>query len=428
MRKGGVVSIMLLGELLILDGVVTRAQIEEALEAQVLHGGHIGTNLVELGYITEAQLASALGRQHRVHFAHGAIVPSPDALALLDPGFADDKDVLPVRLEGNRLYLLVVDPNDIETCDAVARTTGKRVVPVVVAEFRMAQLQRCYCKAFRPVREVDIEAMRRKREAPKQVPEAPAADLMSEDDFQSLYAAAMRGQAVVPLKEQARAQALIIEGVPEIELQPADVVPIERAPSPQPIEPPKAPAPVPMERRRRDRRPARPDDARPIGFAEAQKALASISDREDIARIVLRFAAGKFKRALLLQVQREGATGWLGAGAGLALDAVRHIAVSFQKPSAFKLVRESRSHYLGPLRRDVATVFFLKALGGKEPRSALLMPLLAAGRVVNILYADSGPDQFTSPDVGELLILAQSVGRSFEAMIAARRKVMVRQA
>ena len=50
------------------------------------------------------------------------------------------------------------------------------------------------------------------------------------------------------------------------------------------------------------------------------------------------------------------------------------------------------------------------------------MPLLAAGRVVNILYADGGPGEFASPDIGELLILSQSVGRSYEAMIVARRR------
>jgi hypothetical protein len=50
------------------------------------------------------------------------------------------------------------------------------------------------------------------------------------------------------------------------------------------------------------------------------------------------------------------------------------------------------------------------------------MPLLVAGRVASILYADDGPGQLTSPDVAELLILAQKVGASLEAVIAARRE------
>jgi hypothetical protein len=466
---------MRLGDRLLQDGVLTRAQLEEGLEAQVLRGGPLGTNLVELGHLTEEQLVRALGRQYNVACAHGPLAPSPAALKLLDRRFADDKDVLPVSLERNRLYLLVIDPDDIETCDAVARMTGKRVVPVVVAEFRMAQLQRRYNHAFRPVREVDLEAVRRRveaarqpapaaaadpgvagrgreearpraprtaveeieaeaseREVPPPPPRALAADLISEDEFQDLYAAAMSGQSSAPASEDVFEEVPVIEGTPVIELGPDDIAadgapPLAQAPA-RPAAEREADrrateVPMPVERRHRERRrAARPEDDQPIHFAEAKQALASLSDREDIARVLLRFAAGKFQRALLLQVQREGAVGWLAAGAGLAADVVRRIAVSFHEPSAFKLVRDGRSYYLGPLRGDPATTAFLQALGEGEPRTSLLMPLLVAGRVASILYADDGPGQLTSPDVAELLILAQKVGASLEAVIAARRE------
>ncbi|MBI5546473.1 MAG: general secretion pathway protein GspE, partial [Deltaproteobacteria bacterium] len=220
---------MLLGEILVHDGVVTPSQVEEALEAQVLHGGRLGTNLIELGHLAEEQLVRALGRQHRVHCAHGEIAPSAQALALLDPGVADEKDVLPVRVEGNRLYLLVIDPDDIEARDYVATITGRWVVPVVVAEFRMAQLLRRHCKAFRPVREVDLEAVRKRREAAQASQVSPATDLMSEDEFESLYAAAMSGQSPGRVGEEEQLEeALLVEDIPE-----AEVLPLE-----DPVEPP----------------------------------------------------------------------------------------------------------------------------------------------------------------------------------------------
>jgi hypothetical protein len=43
------------------------------------------------------------------------------------------------------------------------------------------------------------------------------------------------------------------------------------------------------------------------------------------------------------------------------------------------------------------------------------------GKPVHLLYVDNGPDQLTPPDVGELLILSQSVARSYEALIRARQ-------
>jgi len=41
--------------------------------------------------------------------------------------------------------------------------------------------------------------------------------------------------------------------------------------------------------------------------------------------------------------------------------------------------------------------------------------------VVHILYVDNGPDVHTPPDIGELLILSQSVARSYEAMMQRRK-------
>jgi hypothetical protein len=44
-------STMKLGEILIRDGVLTKRQLDIALKAQLLVGGHLGTNLIELGYV-----------------------------------------------------------------------------------------------------------------------------------------------------------------------------------------------------------------------------------------------------------------------------------------------------------------------------------------------------------------------------------------
>jgi hypothetical protein len=421
---------MLLGEMLLSDGTLRPDQVEEALAAQVINGGRLGTNLVELGHLTEEQLARALGKQHGVAAAWGEIVPSPQALSMVDSNFADDKDVLPVRVEGNRLWLLIINPDDLQTQDLISARAGKRIVPVVVPEFRMAQLQRRYCKAFRPVREVDIEALRRSWRGAEQAQANNSAELMNEEEFQALYAAAMRGgvgaqeqvEEAVIVEEQSEAEFLeavpepaALEEIPTLELG-LEEIEQKPAPRPQNLEE--------LERRRtveRRARQERPEDSKPLTFLEAQKELAGIVDRDDIARIVLRFAAGKFARALLLSIRGDFAIGWHGAGKGLLPGLAPAVAIPLKNQSAFKLVRDSRSHFLGPLRRDFATQTFLRTLGGDEPRSAVLMPILAAGRVVNILYGDGGPGQFASPDVGELLILAQRVGRSYEQMIAARK-------
>src|SRR5262245_52089940 len=53
-----------LGELLTSARLIEPAQVERALRAQVVWGGRLGTNLVELGAIDLEALGQVLGRQH----------------------------------------------------------------------------------------------------------------------------------------------------------------------------------------------------------------------------------------------------------------------------------------------------------------------------------------------------------------------------
>jgi hypothetical protein len=177
------------------------------------------------------------------------------------------------------------------------------------------------------------------------------------------------------------------------------------------------------------RRPAaaRPEVPKPLTFAEAQAQLTQSSDREDVATTVLRYAVGKWRRCLLLSVQGSLVTGWHGMGRGVRDAAVRRIGVALREGNTFRLVRDTRSHYVGPVRRDTAMNVFYRLLGADKrpeppfPKTSVILPLLVRGKVVHLLYLDNGPDQLTTPDVGELMILAQSVGRSYEAMIRRRK-------
>src|SRR5687767_1413531 len=91
-----------LGELLVAAGELTANEIEQALRAQVMWGGRIGTNLVELGYIDLDKLASTLGRQHRLpaalarHFEKG----EPQLQAKLSADVAEKFSCIPLLHAG----------------------------------------------------------------------------------------------------------------------------------------------------------------------------------------------------------------------------------------------------------------------------------------------------------------------------------------
>ncbi|WP_233612116.1 general secretion pathway protein GspE [Corallococcus sp. AB045] len=566
---------MRLGELLVKDGLVSAAGLEEALESQVVHGGRLGTNLVELGLLSEQDLAKALGRLHNCAYASGEMVPDPKAVALVNPNEADDKEYLPMRADATRLSVAVLNPHDFTTLDAIAFKTGKRVVPVVIPEFRMNQLLRRHAKAFRQLRAIDMNAVRPRpakgaaAELQKAAERPP--DLMSEEEFQSVYAQALRGgsdaeadvlegeiiitgeevvEAPVAAPPQGRpampAQARPGAPVPprvDIPAHIAPSVPVQGVPAqaaraasaagqgvgPQGVPahlagqaggqgvpahvagqpggqgvpahlagqaggqgvpahlaaqagaqgvpahlaaqagasahvagqagaqgvaaqvrggpgaagvpaqvaaqagaqgvpahvaaqagatgamPPGAAATQPVAAK-----PVAPPPT-PLTFPEAQAELGRSSDREDVARTVLRFAMGKWRRCLLLSVQGNLVTGWHGMGQGVSDEGVRRIGVPLRDQSTFRLVRDLRSHYVGPVKRDAAMGMFYRLLGGGFPTTAVILPLLVRGKVVHLLYVDNGAEQFTPPDVGELLILSQGVGRSYEAMMRRRK-------
>ena len=469
-----------LGEILVAGGACDPARLAEALEHQVVFGGRLGTNLLELGAVTEEALARGLAQRFGVPSLHGDVECDPAALALLKPDLADRLEVVPHSLAGRRLRVLCRDPSDLGALDEVAFATGKELVPVVVPEARLWALLRSQYGLHRPMR-WGGEPARPVAPAPAPPPPPDTPDLMDEESFAALYGeTALRPPAAPPwagagADPRAAGAELGRAGPDPIVpvLTPPPTRPragVVRSPEPQPPahrqevvrarEPPPpgrrsplAPgAEPPAERPSIPGRPAGPgvagdpggrpltdavaaylgapratapaaeDADTPLSFAEASAALGGASGRAEIARIVLRYARTRFRRVVLLTVYPQSADGWAGAGEGIARETVARLHVPLGQPGLVQTVVSTRAHFLGPLARTEANIRFLRALAGGAPRTAFAMPILARGRVANVLYADGGRGGLVDPGcVGELLILASRIAQSYGTLIARRR-------
>jgi len=142
-----------LGELLLAAGLVTAEQVEQGLRAQVMWGGRVGTNLVELGHLELDDLARMLGRQHRLPAALTRHFERADhALQQrLPAALAERYGVLPLFRSGpnkDRIALVSAAPLSPEVLEHVADVLGVpagRLVPAIAAELRIAyQLERAY--------------------------------------------------------------------------------------------------------------------------------------------------------------------------------------------------------------------------------------------------------------------------------------------
>lgn len=130
------------GQYLLRNQVVSQEQLNEALQCQVIFGGRLGTNLVELGYMTLDDLARLLSRRS------GYPAASPEeleelpreVLSSLPKPTIEKFKIIPIRTEAKTLHLAVCDPTDVKTMDEIQFATGMRIKPYLLPELRMFYL------------------------------------------------------------------------------------------------------------------------------------------------------------------------------------------------------------------------------------------------------------------------------------------------
>src|SRR5690348_11275408 len=134
-----------LGELLVGAGLLTATQIDQALRAQVVWGGRLGTNLIELGFLDLDGLSAALAQQHRLPAALGRHFEKADTelQQRLPPELAERYSCVPlVRVGPNKEQVAVVS---IEPLGPKARTAiahelmiqREALVNAIAAELRV---------------------------------------------------------------------------------------------------------------------------------------------------------------------------------------------------------------------------------------------------------------------------------------------------
>ena len=141
-----------LGELLVAAGLLTVEQVEQALRAQVLWGGRLGTNIVELHFLELDPLSKALARQFQrpAALARHFEKADPALQRLLSPDFAERFSCVPLLRMGPEGHVVVasIAPLTSRQLAIIADELGvevNRLVPAIAAELRIRyQLERVY--------------------------------------------------------------------------------------------------------------------------------------------------------------------------------------------------------------------------------------------------------------------------------------------
>ena len=108
------------------DGLLSKAQLEEALAFQKESGGLIGKILVEKKFVDEESLIGALGKQFKIPYIplkNYAI--NPDMAGMLNADFCHGNMVVAFDCDHKKVYVAVADPISDATVEKIRTMTGR---------------------------------------------------------------------------------------------------------------------------------------------------------------------------------------------------------------------------------------------------------------------------------------------------------------
>ena len=319
-----------IGEALFKSGLVTKEHLRLALERQVVFGGRVGTNLVELGILKEDEFLKFLSGFHKVPMVDPATLMNIDAevLASINAKTAEKYKVLPFKKDKNRLLVAMLDPKNFQAIQELSFITGFDIVPHVVSELRLLY---CMERAYGLKRDLRfISILDRPDETAAKKPED---------------------------KEEMMAEHL----------------------------------------------------------AKVKEQFASVTDREEVAGLLLTESRRVAKRAALFIIKGHEIAGWSGKG----ID-VQGFKTDAAPESIFGDVIARKAYYRGPLLQVGANSEFIELIGN-APADCILIPVFIRDRITCMLYADNVRDVLDS-NINYISKLTNIASLAFEIIIV-RKKI-----
>jgi type IV pilus assembly protein PilB len=127
-----------IGDLLLREGLITKDQLEKALQEQRQSGTRVGYNLVKLGFIQEIELTKTLARQYKMPAVDlSKFEVDPKIVKLIPADLAVKNLVLPLKRDGRTLTVAMADPTNFAVIDDLKFITRYDIFPVIAGEFTL---------------------------------------------------------------------------------------------------------------------------------------------------------------------------------------------------------------------------------------------------------------------------------------------------
>ena len=454
---------MSLSSLIVQREIATMRQVEEALARQVIYGGDLVTNLLEVAQVDEGILVGLLAESMRLVPAPSGHLPeaSDRVKALVPREVAIERTIVPLEVQGDgKLVLAVAEPlgRDIEeqlrfalgmaieqraapavrVLEAVSRAYG---VPLERRMLRLiARLSGGLAELGSTPPPLGIVPAVPEPPRPPSSPPALSVPPSASPAVAGRIAPqaaihrttstgfpAVRGPMAPEVPAVARPAPHVIpvrapEAAASPVASPAPVASPSPAPSPAP-----APAPAPPEGRtllqRESLPPPRAGRRRrgPITVDVAHHEAEEAEDRDALLDLFFDFSQQFFDYSALFLVHGDIAEGRDAFGSGATREKVLGIGVPLDMPSMMSTAREQRLPIVAKPAADGLDAVLLGDLSRRRESEVAIVPLVVRTRAVAILIGDCGEVGIERTSMKQVVAFSGVVGKAFERIIVRRK-------
>ncbi len=368
-----------LGELLLREKLITAEQLKEALHSQVVYGIRLGSALVEMGYVDGDTLARILSDKVGVPFVGGAELSAIPKEVINDfsRALVVRYQVVPFKLERNRLGLAMTNPNDFKAIEEIAFITGHVVQPYVAPDICISHAQAKYYRFS--------EGEARYRQI--------ARSGRGRDDADTPRVETVRVPAVAENGERLNVH---IPAEFEDFASLNDVITEEKGRIPE-------------------KQSLNSFERVCMEFAEARS-------RDDVADALIRYIDREFGTGAIFVLRGETAEGWRAVSNQMTANEIKGLNLVMSRPSALRDLSETRSFSLGPLTPAPENRRILEALALTDDAPLYVAPVIMTDRVVAAVLALADAEEL-GPRLNRLQLLIKKMALAFEMLII-RNKIL----
>jgi type II secretion system protein E len=155
-----------LGDMLVKAGIITREQLNKALEEQRNGRERLGKTLVKLGFVTEETILNFLGSQMGIPYIDLSEVEIQRFGKVLREEVLEPivrrHLAIPINLKDDVLTVAMADPLDVFAIDDIRRVTGCKIRPVVAKEDQIREAIEKHYRKEESIEEIlaEVEAKR----------------------------------------------------------------------------------------------------------------------------------------------------------------------------------------------------------------------------------------------------------------------------